>query len=141
MLPYYSIGGNALASTDSSFAETEINVVGDGSVSVGILANKTKGKKLNEKTGRYEGTATEGTYQTGDEIDYTVTVTNTGKSDLYNGKNGKGTDSSKNGANGKGKTSNGTKTGDNSPIGLLLAIMVVCAGTAVITVLFRRKER
>ena len=58
-----------------------------------------------------------------------------------NGKNGKGTDSSKNGANGKGKTSNGTKTGDNSPIGLLLAIMVVCAGTAVITVLFRRKER
>ena len=43
MLPYYSIGGNALASTDSSFAETEINVVGDGSVSVGILANKTKG--------------------------------------------------------------------------------------------------
>ena len=84
MLPYYSIGGNALASTDSSFAETEINVVGDGSVSVGILANKTKGKKLNEKTGRYEGTATEGTYQTGDEIDYTVTVTNTGKSDLYN---------------------------------------------------------
>lgn len=84
MLPYYSIGGNALASTDSSFAETEINVVGDGSVSVGILANKTKGKKLNEKTGRYEGTATEGTYQTGDEVDYTVTVTNTGKSDLYN---------------------------------------------------------
>lgn len=84
MLPYYSIGGNALASTDSSFAETEINVVGDGSVSVGILANKTKGKKLNEKTGRYEGTATEGTYQTGDEIDYTVIVTNTGKSDLYN---------------------------------------------------------
>lgn len=84
MLPYYSIGGNALASTDSSSAETEINVVGDGSVSVGILANKTKGKKLNEKTGRYEGTATEGTYQTGDEIDYTVTVTNTGKSDLYN---------------------------------------------------------
>ena len=58
-----------------------------------------------------------------------------------NGKNGKGTDSSKNGANGKGKTSNGTKTGDNSPIGLLLAIMVVCAGTAVVTVLFRRKER
>lgn len=84
MLPYYSIGGNALASTDSSSAETEINVVGDGSVSVGILANKTKGKKLNEKTGRYEGTATEGTYQTGDEIDYTVIVTNTGKSDLYN---------------------------------------------------------
>lgn len=84
MLPYYSIGGNALASTDSSFAETEINVVGDGSVSVGILANKTKGRKINEKTGRYEGTATEGTYQTGDEIDYTVTVTNTGKSDLYN---------------------------------------------------------
>ena len=84
MLPYYSIGGNALASTDSSSAETEINVVGDGSVSVGILANKTKGKKLNEKTGRYEGTAAEGTYQTGDEIDYTVTVTNTGKSDLYN---------------------------------------------------------
>lgn len=84
MLPYYSIGGNALVSTDSSFAETEINVVGDGSVSVGILANKTKGKKLNEKTGRYEGTATEGTYQTGDEVDYTVTVTNTGKSDLYN---------------------------------------------------------
>lgn len=84
MLPYYSIGGNALASTDSSSAETEINVVGDGSVSVGILANKTKGKKINEKTGRYEGTATEGTYQTGDEIDYTVTVTNTGKSDLYN---------------------------------------------------------
>ena len=58
-----------------------------------------------------------------------------------NGKNGKGTDSSKNGANGKGKTSNGTKTGDNSPVGLLLAIMVVCAGTAVVTVLFRRKER
>ena len=58
-----------------------------------------------------------------------------------NGKNGKGTDSSKNGANGKGKTSNGTKTGDNSPIGLLLAIIVVCAGTAVVTVLFRRKER
>lgn len=84
MLPYYSIGGNALASTDSSSAETEINVVGDGSVSVGILANKTKGRKINEKTGRYEGTATEGTYQTGDEIDYTVTVTNTGKSDLYN---------------------------------------------------------
>jgi len=84
MLPYYSIGGNALASTDSSFVETEINVVGDSSVSVGILANKTKGKKLNEKTGRYEGTATEGIYQTGDEIDYTVTVTNTGKSDLYN---------------------------------------------------------
>lgn len=84
MLPYYSIGGNALASTDSSSAETEINVVGDGSVSVGILANKTKGKKLNEKTGRYEGTAKEGTYQTGDEVDYTVTVTNTGKSDLYN---------------------------------------------------------
>lgn len=84
MLPYYSIGGNALASTDSSSAETEINVVGDGSVSVGILANKTKGKKLNEKTGRYEGTATEGTYQTGDEIDYTVIVTNTGKSGLYN---------------------------------------------------------
>lgn len=84
MLPYYSIGGNALASTDSSSAETEVNVVGDGSVSVGILANKTKGKKLNEKTGRYEGTATEGTYQTGDEVDYTVTVTNTGKSDLYN---------------------------------------------------------
>ena len=84
MLPYYSIGGNALASTDSSSAETEINVVGDGSVSVGILANKTKGKKINEKTGRYEGTAKEGTYQTGDEIDYTVTVTNTGKSDLYN---------------------------------------------------------
>ena len=84
MLPYYSIGGNALATTDSSSAETEINVVGDGSVSVGILANKTKGRKINEKTGRYEGTATEGTYQTGDEIDYTVTVTNTGKSDLYN---------------------------------------------------------
>lgn len=84
MLPYYSIGGNALASTDSSFAETEINVVGDGSVSVGILANKTKGRKINEKTGRYEGIAAEGTYQTGDEIDYTVTVTNTGKSDLYN---------------------------------------------------------
>lgn len=84
MLPYYSIGGNALASTDSSSAETEINVVGDGSVSVGILANKTKGRKINEKTGRYEGTATEGTYQAGDEIDYTVTVTNTGKSDLYN---------------------------------------------------------
>lgn len=84
MLPYYSIGGNALASTDSSSAETEINVVGDGSISVGILANKTKGKKINEKTGRYEGTAKEGTYQTGDEIDYTVTVTNTGKSDLYN---------------------------------------------------------
>lgn len=84
MLPYYSIGGNALASTDSSSAETEINVVGDGSVSVGILANKTKGRKINEKTGRYEGTATEGTYQTGDEIDYTVTVTNTDKSDLYN---------------------------------------------------------
>lgn len=84
MLPYYSIGGNALASTDSSSAETEINVVGDGSVSVGILANKTKGRKINEKTGRYEGTATEGTYQTGDEIDYTVTVTNIGKSDLYN---------------------------------------------------------
>ena len=84
MLPYYSIGGNALASTDSSSAETEINVVGDGSVSVGILANKTKGRKINEKTGRYEGTSTEGTYQTGDEIDYTVTVTNTGKSDLYN---------------------------------------------------------
>ena len=84
MLPYYSIGGNALASTDYSSAETEINVVGDGSVSVGILANKTKGRKINEKTGRYEGTATEGTYQTGDEIDYTVTVTNTDKSDLYN---------------------------------------------------------
>lgn len=49
MLPYYSIGGNALASTDSSFAETEINVVGDGSVSVGILANKTKGKNLTKR--------------------------------------------------------------------------------------------
>lgn len=84
MLPYYSTGDGTIASIDSSSAETEINVIGEGKASVAILANKTKGKKLNEKTGRYDGTATEGKYQTGDEVDYTVTVTNTGTSNLYN---------------------------------------------------------
>ena len=76
-------------------------------------------------------------------IDKTVKPSGNEKKKSKNGKsskNGKdGTNSSKSGANGKGKTSNGTKTGDNSPVGLLLAIMVVCVGTAVVAVVFRRK--
>lgn len=76
-------------------------------------------------------------------IDKTVKPSGNEKKKSKNGKsskNGKdGTNSSKSGANGKGKTSNGTKTGDNSPVGLLLAIMVACVGTAVVAVVFRRK--
>ena len=77
-------------------------------------------------------------------IDKTVKPSGNEKKKSKNGKsskNGKdGTNSSKSGANGKGKTSNGTKTGDNSPVGLLLAIMVACVGTAVVAVVFRRKS-
>ena len=70
-------------------------------------------------------------------IDKTVKPSGNEKKKSKNGKDG--TNSSKSGANGKGKTSNGTKTGDNSPVGLLLAIMVACVGTAVVAVVFRRK--
>ena len=42
------------------------------------LADKTTGASFNEKTGRYEGTKTPGTYQPGDKVSWKILVTNTG---------------------------------------------------------------
>lgn len=42
------------------------------------LADKTTGASFNEKTGRYEGTKTPGTYQPGDKVRWKILVTNIG---------------------------------------------------------------
>ncbi|MHA9740640.1 VaFE repeat-containing surface-anchored protein [Robinsoniella peoriensis] len=42
------------------------------------LADRTTGAAFNEKTGRYEGTKTPGTYQPGDKVSWKILVTNIG---------------------------------------------------------------
>lgn len=59
-----------------------INIPGTPVAKVAKLADKTEGVTLVK--GRYEGKKTEGIYEYGDTVDYTITVTNSGTADLYN---------------------------------------------------------
>ena len=59
-----------------------INIPGTPDAKVAKLADKTEGVTLVK--GRYEGKKTEGIYEYGDTVDYTITVTNSGTADLYN---------------------------------------------------------
>ena len=62
--------------------EDAINIPGNAAAKVAKRADKTQGVTLVK--GRYEGEKKEGTYEYGDVIDYTITVTNSGTADLYN---------------------------------------------------------
>lgn len=85
MSPSYSVDGTNLAKISTSYDEELINVIGDGSVSIGIVSSKTTGKTLNEKTGRYSTKNVKpGMYENGEEVDFQITLTNTGTADLYN---------------------------------------------------------
>lgn len=59
-----------------------INIPGTPVAKVAKLADKTEGVTLVK--GRYEGKKSEGIYEYGDTVDYTITVTNSGTADLYN---------------------------------------------------------
>ena len=59
-----------------------INIPGTPGAKVAKLADKTKGVTLIK--GRYEGKKSEGIYEYGDTVDYTITITNSGTADLYN---------------------------------------------------------
>lgn len=59
-----------------------INIPGEARVSVAKSADRTTGIHLVD--GRYEGVRKEGNYQAGDTVDYTLTVSNKGQTDLYN---------------------------------------------------------
>ena len=58
-----------------------INIPGEPAAKVAKLADKTTGAAL--KDGRYEGTKTEGLYEYGETVDFTLTVTNSGTAQLY----------------------------------------------------------
>lgn len=62
--------------------EDYINVPGTPLAKIAKLADKTQGATLVK--GRYEGQKEEGTYEYGDTVDYTITLTNAGTADLYN---------------------------------------------------------
>ena len=62
--------------------EDYINIPGTPLAKIAKLADKTQGATLVK--GRYEGQKEEGTYEYGDTVDYTVTLTNAGTADLYN---------------------------------------------------------
>ena len=61
--------------------EDVINIPGNAAAKVAKRADKTQGVTLVK--GRYEGEKKEGTYEYGDVIDYTITITNSGTADLY----------------------------------------------------------
>lgn len=58
-----------------------INIPGQPEAKVAKLADKTTGAVLKE--GRYEGNKTEGLYEYGENVDFTLTVTNSGTAELY----------------------------------------------------------
>ena len=58
-----------------------INIPGKPAAKVAKIADKTTGAVL--KDGRYEGTKTEGLYEYGENVDFTLTVTNSGTAELY----------------------------------------------------------
>ena len=58
-----------------------VNIPGEAEARVAKLADKTSGAKLTD--GRYEGQKMEGTYEYGDDVDFTITVTNSGTADLF----------------------------------------------------------
>ena len=58
-----------------------INIPGEPAAKVAKLANKTTGAVL--KDGRYEGRKKEGLYEYGENVDFTLTVTNSGTAELY----------------------------------------------------------
>ena len=58
-----------------------INIPGQPEAKVAKLADKTTGAVLKE--GRYEGNKTEGLYEYGEDVDFTLTITNSGTAELY----------------------------------------------------------
>jgi len=58
-----------------------INIPGIPGMKVAKIADKTTGAAL--KAGRYEGEKKAGVYEYGENVDYTITVTNSGTADLY----------------------------------------------------------
>ena len=72
----------AVPVTEKMTDSDHINILGTPSVKVAKMADKTTGAVM--KNGRYTGRKIPGTYGYQEQVDYKITVTNSGTADIYN---------------------------------------------------------